>query len=104
MLPGERELVKAMKDKPFVLLGINSDSGRSGLKKKFEKNHVTWPNIIEGRPGEKAALTISGQWNIHVYPTLFLIDHEGRIIERGHLSEWQLKDMVKKQIAKIPKS
>ena len=75
MLPHEREMVKRLKGKPFTLLGINSDQGRSALKKKFEEQQITWPNIVEGSPGG----SIAKQWNVRYWPTIYVIDRKGVI-------------------------
>ncbi len=70
-------MVGKMAGRPFTLLGINSDQDRSVLKKKFEKEKITWPNILEGK--EHA---VSREWNVHVYPTIYLIDADGVIRQR----------------------
>lgn len=99
MLPQQREMVKKLEGKPFVLLGINSDSGRSGLKARFEKESVTWPNILEGSHGEKDGAKISKKWNIHGYPTIFIIDPAGKIVKRGFLSHELIEQAVEAQLA-----
>ena len=93
MLPGERELVGKMAGRPFTLLGINSDQDRSVLKKKFAKEKITWPNIHEGK--EHA---VSREWNVHAYPTIYVIDAEGVIRRRdihGPEFEEEVERMVK---------
>ena len=48
MYPHERSLVSKLKDKPFVLLGINSDQNRDELKKVLEKEQITWRSWWDG--------------------------------------------------------
>jgi peroxiredoxin len=74
MLPQEREMVKRLAGKPFTLLGINSDESRSALKKIMDEQNLTWPQLFDGRPGP-----IAQRWNIHSWPTVYVLDQEGVI-------------------------
>lgn len=78
MLPHERELMKRLADKPFVLLGINSDESRSALQKIMKDENITWPNIYDGPPGPGGG-TIANRWNVSGWPTIYVLDHEGVI-------------------------
>jgi peroxiredoxin len=94
MLPHEREMVKKFADKPFTLLGINSDESRSALKKVIEKESITWPNIFDGRPGPLAA-----QWNVFSWPTIYVLDHQGVIryrLLRGEALEQAVVELLEK--------
>lgn len=99
MLPHEREMVERLKGKPFTLLGINSDESRSALKKILEEQKITWPNIYGGPPGENA---IAKQWNVRGWPTIYIIDHEGRIAYRD-LRDKEMEDAVMKLLEKVKK-
>jgi hypothetical protein len=76
MFPHERSLVKRMEDKPFALIGVNSDSDREDTKKKNEKEQITWRSFWNG--GSTSG-PISKQWNVRGWPTLYIIDHKGVI-------------------------
>ena len=76
MYPHERSLVNRLKDKPFVLLGINSDSDREALKKVLEKEQITWRSWWDG--GNTSG-PIATKWNVHGWPTLYILDHRGII-------------------------
>jgi len=41
MLPHERDLVQRLANRPFTLLGINSDESRSALKKIIASEKIT---------------------------------------------------------------
>jgi hypothetical protein len=97
MLPHEREMVKRLADKPFTLLGINSDESRSALKKIVEKENITWPNIYEGKRG-----AIAGRWNVHSWPMIYILDHEGVIRDRD-LRDEALEKAVNELLAKVEK-
>jgi len=81
MYPHERSLVKRLKDKPFALLGINSDGDREDLKQTMKKEEITWPSWWDG--GSTAG-PIASAWNVEGWPTLYLVDHKG-VIRFKHL-------------------
>lgn len=76
MIPHERSLVNKLSGKPFVLIGVNSDRDPEQLKKDLKENQVTWRSFQNERKGEKS---ISTDWNVQGWPTLYLIDHQGVI-------------------------
>jgi hypothetical protein len=77
MYPHERSLVKRLEDKPFALLGINSDTDKVELKKAMEKEQITWRSWWNGPEGTGGP--ISTKWNIHGWPTIYVLDHKGVI-------------------------
>ena len=80
MYPHERSLVKKMADKPFALVGVNSDKDREALKKVLEEEKITWRSFWNGEKGTRGP--ISTEWNVHGWPTLYVIDHKGVIRHR----------------------
>jgi hypothetical protein len=77
MYPHERSLVKKLADKPFALVGVNSDDDLDELKKVLEEEKITWRSFWNGKQGTGGP--ISKDWNVHGWPTLFIIDHKGVI-------------------------
>jgi hypothetical protein len=77
MYPHERSLVKKMADKPFALIGVNSDSDRNKLKEVLEKESITWRSFWDGPQGTGGP--IATDWNIHGWPSIFVIDAKGVI-------------------------
>jgi len=77
MYPHERSLVSKLKDEPFVLIGINSDPDLEALKEVRQKENITWRSFWNGPQG--TAGPISKKWNVRGWPTLFLIDADGKI-------------------------
>ncbi|MGH7127793.1 MAG: redoxin domain-containing protein, partial [Planctomycetaceae bacterium] len=73
MYPHERLLVERYKDRPFVLLGVNTDE-ESRLRRILDERKVTWRTWADGPGGE-----IANRWNVRSYPTIFILDHEGVI-------------------------
>ena len=76
MYPHERSLVKKMQNKPFVLLGVNSDQDRAALKPVMEKEKITWRSFWNGGSTNGP---ISRLYKVSGWPTLLLIDTKGVI-------------------------
>ncbi|MBM4014144.1 MAG: hypothetical protein FJ293_04160 [Planctomycetes bacterium] len=79
MFPHERSLVARLKDEPFALVGVNSDDNFEELKKKeYIDEKISWRSFQDSA----SAPAISKQWRVQSWPTLFLIDAEGRIRQK----------------------
>src|SRR5262245_45916433 len=76
MFPHERSLVKRMENKPFALIGVNSDQDREDCKKKNDKEEITWRSFWNGGSTDGP---ISTEWNVRGWPTLYIIGHQGVI-------------------------
>src|ERR1043166_977838 len=77
MFPHERSLVERLKDKPFALIGIDSDENLAQLRPHLEEEKITWRSFWCGKKGTFGA--IPGKWNVHGWPTLYVIDAKGVI-------------------------
>jgi hypothetical protein len=75
MFPHERSLVKKMADKPFALVGVNSDTDLKELKEVLEKENISWRSFWNGPNGTGGP--ISKEWRVNGWPTLYAIDHKG---------------------------
>lgn len=76
MYPHERSLVQRLKDKPFVLLGINSDRDREEVKRIMKQENITWRSWWDG--GSTSG-PIATQWNVQAWPTIYVLDAKGVI-------------------------
>src|SRR5262249_20752982 len=76
MYPHERSLVKKLQDKPFALVGINSDKDKEALKKTMEEEKITWRSFWDG--GNTSG-PIATKFKVQGWPTLYVIDHKGLI-------------------------
>jgi len=81
MYADERSLVKRLEDKPFALVGVNSDTDKDELKKTMEKEHITWRSFWNGPEGTKGP--ISTKWNVNGWPTTYVLDAKGTIQFKG---------------------
>src|SRR5437588_5994843 len=80
MYPHERSLVKRLEGKSFALIGINSDQNREKLKEVMRKEEITWRSWWDG--GSTGG-PIASQWNVQGWPTLYLIDLKGVIVDKS---------------------
>ena len=79
MYPHERSLVKRLSNKPFVLIGINSDS-EEHLREAKERENISWRSFWDG--GSTGG-PIARAWRIRGWPTIFVIDDRGIIRHNG---------------------
>jgi hypothetical protein len=82
MYPHERSLVEEWKDKPFALIGVNSDKDLAKLRPRLVEERITWRSFWNGPEG--TAGPISKAWNVSGWPTVYVIDHEGVIRHKSH--------------------
>ena len=95
MYPHERSLVKRLENKPFTLLGINSDKDREELKKTMEKEAITWRSFWDGGSTQGP---IAGKWNVHGWPTIYVLDGKGVIRKknvRGEAMDKAVDELLK---------
>jgi hypothetical protein len=79
MYPHERSLVARMKDKPFALLGVNSDPKKT-LVEVLKKENMTWRSWWDGGDTQGP---IASKWNISGWPTIYVLDAKGVIRFKG---------------------
>jgi hypothetical protein len=103
MYPHERSLVKRLEGKPFVLIGVNSDTDRAALKKVLDKEKITWRSFWNGGSTEGP---ISSRWNVQGWPTLFIIDAKGVIRHKhvGSPGDKALDEEIDKLVAEVEKT
>jgi hypothetical protein len=92
MYPHERSLVEKFKDRPFVILGVNSDDDREQLKQVLVKEKLTWRSFWDDGSTDGP---IARRWNVTGWPTLYLIDHTGTIVRTVHNDEELIEQKVK---------
>jgi thiol-disulfide isomerase/thioredoxin len=93
MLPHEKALVKRMEGKPFALIGINSDENRDRLKLFLEQDKITWRQVCEGSTHGP----IASQWNVKIWPTLYVVDARGVIRAKNARGE-KLDEVVNRLV------
>lgn len=104
MYPHERSLVKKLADKPFALIGVNSDRDLDKLKKRMEEEQITWRSFWNGKDGTGGP--ISRDWNVRGWPTLYIIDHKGVIRHKylGSPGDKVLDEAIEKLVREAEQS
>lgn len=77
MYPHERSLVKKLADKPFALIGVNSDTDLEHLSQVREEENITWRSFWNGPEGTGGP--IAAKWNVRGWPTIYVLDGKGVI-------------------------
>ena len=99
MIPHERSLVEKFKNRPFALIGVNSDNttrpkGLEMYRKKAEEMGVTWRSF----QNESISPQISDSWRVNSWPTLFYIDHDGVIRHKNVRNEAKMEEVLEEMI------
>jgi len=105
MIPHERSLVEKWKDRPFALIGVNSDGtntadGLAKYKEQAEKMGVTWRSF----QNESVEPQISDTWKVQGWPTLYYIDHNGIIKHKDVRDEAEMERVLEEMIVAAEKT
>ena len=108
MVPVERALDQRMQGKSFATIGVNGDPTLSDAKRAMVREQMTWPSFWNGMEGPGGPIATA--WNVHVWPTIFVLDSEGiiRFKYEGYGSESSnvlngcVDELMKKLPAKKP--
>jgi thiol-disulfide isomerase/thioredoxin len=76
MKPQERDLEKRFEGKPFAIVGVNSDEDRdkpNAAMQRLEVNSRSWWD------GGSPQGPIASAWNVHGWPTFYVVDRAGVI-------------------------
>jgi thiol-disulfide isomerase/thioredoxin len=96
MIPHERELVKKHAGKPFVFVSISADEKKEDLTNFLKEESMPWVHWFGG-PGGGGVIAA---WNIHAFPTMYVIDANGvirgKIVGGGPKNEKKLDELVEK--------
>ena len=85
MYTHEQEITRGLADKPFVLLGVNSDGNKNTAVDAVSSEGLGWRHFWNGPKGTRGP--ISTQWNVEGWPTVYLIDEKGVIRYKEVLGE-----------------
>jgi hypothetical protein len=72
-----KALVERLKDRPFTIIGINSDY-KGDLEKinpMLKEQGISWPQVIDGTTSGPVAT----KWNVRGWPTIYVLDGNGVI-------------------------
>lgn len=77
LLPHERSLVREYEQAPFTLIGINGDPDLEEARNRNIQDEITWRSFWDG--GREGNILKSDEWAIPNWPTVLLLDHQGKI-------------------------
>jgi len=97
LIPQLRQMVQRLKDKPFVLVGINMDAEKETLVEFLAKEELPWAQWWVG-----ASSNLAEDWNIEYFPTVYVID-AGGVIRNVGVTGHDLEEAVTGILAKIEK-
>ncbi len=75
MYPQERELTRKLKDKPFVMVSVDTDEDIATLKQAITSGEITWRCWFDG--GTDGPITT--RWGVSSFPSVFVLDPSGVI-------------------------
>lgn len=75
-LPNLKAAYAQYHDKGFEIIGVSGDRVKSALTSFLEKEKIGWANLYD----RDQAASIIQQFKVSVFPSLFLIDREGRVV------------------------
>jgi|ERR1051325_8519264 hypothetical protein len=90
MIPHERSLVEKYKGRPFVIVGVESEPDIEFARRKSKEAGIAWRNFWNGPIPQFPRVSlgpISGAWGISSWPTVFLLDANGRVRYRNPRGE-----------------
>ena len=96
MYPHERSLVQRLENRPFAIIGVNSDADLEKLKPRLAKEQITWRSFWNGPLGTGGP--ISEEWNVYGWPTIYVIDHLGVIRHKNLRQEKELDAALEKLV------
>lgn len=96
MLPHERSLAARHKDKPFAIVGVNSDP-KPRFESATKRELMNWQSFWDG--GTTTG-PISTRWAITAWPTVFVLDHKG-VIRYKNVHGENLDRAIEKLLAEI---
>ncbi|WP_074315327.1 TlpA disulfide reductase family protein [Singulisphaera sp. GP187] len=79
MYKDENAIRARMQGRPFTLLGVNSDDDRGKLKELIKQEGLTWRSWWDGGGNANTPGPIARRYNVHHWPTLYVLDHHGII-------------------------
>ena len=77
MYPHERSLVRLLAEKPFAIVGVNSDESLDEIREVVGKKNISWRSFWNGPEGTRGP--ISTKWGVGSWPTTYLLDKDGVI-------------------------
>lgn len=85
--PALQALHRQLKDSGVVVLGVSLDKNEKKYKDFLKRFGVTYPMSRD------AAATVSGAFGTYRYPETYVINKDGKVIQKIIGAEWTVEDM-----------
>jgi len=76
-IPHEKKLFEQFAGRPFTIVGVNADDSREDALKIVREYNIPWRSFWNGNHTTTASIT--SNWNVRAWPTIYVIDHRGMI-------------------------
>jgi len=100
--PYQRLMLELYEDKPFALLGVNSDGDIKVAKQGKVDSRLPYRSWWDGHAEKNTSGPIATQYGVTGWPTIYILDHEGVIRFAGLRHEDSLK-AVAQLMAELPR-
>jgi thiol-disulfide isomerase/thioredoxin len=100
-LPELIKLYEKRKKDGLQLIGVNLDNERAESDAFLKENQVTWPQIFE--PGGMES-RLAVDYGIILLPSMFLIDSDGKVVNRNLRTSAEVDRQLEKTLAAKPAS
>jgi thiol-disulfide isomerase/thioredoxin len=98
-LPELKKLYKKYRDRGLQIIGINLDNERSELDAFLKAHQIDWPQIFE--PGGMES-RLAVEYGIISLPTMFLVDAEGKVVNRNLRTSTEVERQLDKVLSQKP--
>jgi peroxiredoxin len=92
MIPHEREMVKKLEKKPFVLLSVSADDKKETLEEFVKKEPMPWSHWWDGPSG-----AVLKAFKVEFFPNIYVIDAKG-VIRHKHIRGEELEKAIEELI------
>lgn len=92
MIPHEREMVKRLEGKPFLLLSVSADAKKDTLTEFLKKEEMPWTHWWDGQRGP-----VLQAYKVQFFPTIYVLDAKG-VIRHKNIRGEQLEKAVEELI------
>jgi len=71
--------VKRFEGRPFAIVGVNTGDDEKAFRKGVQDHGLSWISAYQG-----GRSPISDLYRVDGYPTMLVVDHEGKILFRDY--------------------
>lgn len=90
-VPHLNTLTEKYEGKNFEILGVNTWDSKADIEWFANKHQITFPVLMNGKE-------LAEKYGIYAFPTLILIDQEGKILYSGGFDQSKIEDLIEKAL------